>query len=132
MCGAVRFEVGEPLLGAVYCHCHRCQQRTGTAFSVSGTLAPGSLRVVEGEEHIRSWRPPDGGWVKSFCGICGSQLYAADPEAPERRGVRLGPFDADPEVRPSAHQFVAYAAAWHPLPDDGLPRHPERRPRVVG
>jgi hypothetical protein len=26
-----------------------------------------------------------------------------------------------------AHQFVAYAAPWEPLADDGLPRFPEQR-----
>jgi hypothetical protein len=42
-------------------------------------------------------------------------------------GIRMGTFDSDPGVRPSAHQFVAYAAAWERLPDDGLPHYPEGR-----
>jgi hypothetical protein len=42
-------------------------------------------------------------------------------------GVRLGSVDGDPGVRPDARQFVAYAAAWEPIPDDGLPRWPEGR-----
>ena len=42
--------------------------------------------------------------------------------------VRMSAFDGDPRVRPSLRQFVAYAAAWEPIPDDGLPRYPERRP----
>jgi hypothetical protein len=40
--------------------------------------------------------------------------------------VRLGAFDQDPGVRPSARQFTAYAAVWEPIPEDGLPRFPER------
>ena len=28
----------------------------------------------------------------------------------------------------SSRQFVAYAAPWEPIPDDGLPRYPEGRP----
>jgi hypothetical protein len=28
-CGAVRFEVRAPLGAALYCHCTRCQRRTG-------------------------------------------------------------------------------------------------------
>ena len=47
---------------------------------------------------------------------------------PEAIGVRLGAIDGDPGVRPSVHQFVAYAAPWEQIPDDGLPRYPERRP----
>jgi hypothetical protein len=34
--------------------------------------------------------------------------------------------DQDPGIRPQVHQFVAYASALEPLPDDGLPRFPER------
>jgi hypothetical protein len=41
--------------------------------------------------------------------------------------VRLGTFDADPGIRPSYRQYVAYAAPWEPIPDDGLERYPEAR-----
>jgi hypothetical protein len=40
--------------------------------------------------------------------------------------IRLGCLDEDPGIRPQAHQFVAYASSLEPLPDDGLPRFPER------
>jgi len=43
-------------------------------------------------------------------------------------GVRLGVLDGDPGVRPSSRQFVAYAAVWEPIPDDGLSAFPEHRP----
>ena len=39
--------------------------------------------------------------------------------------VRMGAFDQDPGIRPSVHQFTAYAAAWEEIPDDGLPRRGE-------
>lgn len=29
-------------------------------------------------------------------------------------------------IRPTAHQFVANASPLEPLPDDGMPRFPER------
>jgi hypothetical protein len=127
MCGRVRFEVSQPLLGALYCHCKRCQRRTGSAFSVSGLTAPRSFAISEGEELVRSWDPGDG-WIKSFCGECGSQLYTTDPDDPELISVRLGAIDGDPGVRPSAHQFTDYASPWEPIPDDGLLRFAERRP----
>ena len=126
-CGAVRFEIGEPLVSAVYCHCTRCQRRTGAAAAATAVLAPGSLRIVSGEGRLRSWAPPDG-LEKVFCGDCGSALFARHPKDGTIVAVRLGSFDGDPGVRPSARQFTAYAAAWEPIPDDGLPRHPERRP----
>jgi hypothetical protein len=127
MCEAVRFEVSEPLLGALYCHCKRCQRRTGTAFSATALTAPGSFEVTAGEDLVRSWRPPDG-WIKAFCGECGSHVFTTHPENPELVSVRMGALDGDPGIRPSAHQFVDYAAPWDPIPDDGLPRFPERLP----
>jgi hypothetical protein len=126
-CGAVRFEVDAPPVSALYCHCTRCQRRTGTAAAASARVAPGSVRVVRGEEHVRRWMP-EGGLAKDFCGECGSALFASDPESGEMVVVRFGAFDADPGVRPEARQFVADAAAWEPIPDDGLPRFGERRP----
>jgi hypothetical protein len=40
--------------------------------------------------------------------------------------IRLGCLDQDPGIGPQAHQFVAYASPLEPVPDDGLPRFPER------
>jgi hypothetical protein len=127
LCGEVRFEVTEPLVSAVYCHCTRCQRRTGSAAAASALIVPGSLRVTAGEELVRAYEPPDG-FAKDFCGACGGALWARNPADSTQRAVRLGCFDADPGIRPSAHQFVDYAASWEPIPDDGLPRYPERRP----
>jgi hypothetical protein len=118
-CGAVRFEVSAPLQSAKYCHCTRCQRRTGTAASASARPEPGSFRIVSGEEQLRAWRPA-GGAEKWFCGECGSALFSRAGEDPERVGIRLGALDGDPGIRPSLRQFVAYAAPWEPIPDDGL------------
>jgi hypothetical protein len=126
-CGGVRFEVTEPLASANYCHCTRCQRRTGTAASAQGRVAPGAVRILEGEALVRSWQPPDG-FAKEFCSACGSALWTRDPDSGGIVGVRLGVLDGDPGVRPQSRQFVAYAAPWEPIPDDGLPRFPERRP----
>jgi hypothetical protein len=130
MCGGVRFEVDQPLLGALYCHCKRCQRRTGTAFSTTAATVPGSFRIIQGADLVASWRPTDG-WEKFYCRRCGSALYTTDPEQPERLSVRLGGFDGDPGVRASAHQYIDYAAVWAPVPADGLPRFPERLPAGV-
>jgi hypothetical protein len=127
LCGGVRFEVDEPPISAGYCHCTRCQRRTGTAASVQARIVPGSLRVVSGEELVRAFEPEDG-FPKEFCSACGSALWSRNPDNPDALSVRMGAFDEDPGVRPSYRQYVAYAAQWEPIPDDGLPRFPERRP----
>ncbi len=125
-CGAVRFEVTEPFVSALYCHCTRCQRRSGTAASANARVVPGSVRITAGEEELRVWAPA-GGSEKLFCGLCGSALFARRPGA-EIGGVRLGAIDGDPGIRPQWHQYVAYAASWEELPDDGLPRYAEAAP----
>jgi hypothetical protein len=126
-CGAVRFEVTAPFVSASYCHCTRCQRRSGTAASANGRVEPGSVRIVAGEDELRSWAP-EGGFEKLFCGRCGSALFSRAPGAADYAAVRLGAIDGDPGVRPQWHQFVADAAPWQDLPVDGLPRYPEAPP----
>ncbi len=129
-CGAVRFELSEPAALAGYCHCTRCQKRTGVGASAQARLAAGTtITVLSGEGLISCWRHPDGGAEKCFCSVCGSHLFSRD--AGDRRvfAVRMSAFDGDPGVRPSFRQYVDYAAAWEPIPDDGLERHREGRPR---
>ena len=127
LCGGVRFELAAPIRAASYCHCTRCQRRSGTAASANARVVPGSVRLTAGEELLRDYEPPDG-VVKVFCSVCGSALFGRDRETRELRSVRLGAFDGDPGVRPTFRQFVAYAAAWEAIPDDGLPRYSEARP----
>jgi len=126
LCGGVRFEITEPFESSGYCHCTRCQRRTGTAASANARAKRGAVRVLSGEQLIKVFAPPDG-WPKVFCSECGSALWSQDPDDAELKSVRLGSLDGDPGIRPQQHTYVAYAAVWEPLPDDGLPRYPEAR-----
>lgn len=127
LCGAVRFELTAPPLSAGYCHCTRCQRRTGTGSSVSASVEPDSLHWLRGEELIKGWLPPGDGAEKCFCRECGSHLFSRSRDG-RRIGVRMGSFDRDPGVRPAHRQYVAHAVSWEQIPDDGLPRYDEARP----
>ncbi len=129
LCGGVRFELSAPPLTAGYCHCTRCQRRTGTAGSAQARIDGRTLRLLQGEALLKGWRHPAGGHEKLFCTECGAQLFSRSPEHPEQMSVRLGAFDGDPGVRPSWRAYVAYAAPWEPIPDDGLERFSEAKPR---
>ena len=127
LCGGIRFELTEPPVLATWCHCTRCQRRTGGSGSAQARIAPGSLRILQGEELLRAFRP-ERGFDKLFCSACGSSMWSRSQADPDVISIRLGVFDGDPGIRPSYRQFVAYAAPWDPLPDDGLPRYPEQKP----
>jgi hypothetical protein len=111
-----------------YCHCTRCQRRTGGAWSAQARVAGNAIRFVQGEELVRGWQPPDEGWEKCFCSVCGSQLFSKRPDG-EIWSVRMGVLDDHAGLQPKHHQFVAYAASWEPIPDDGLPRYDEGAPK---
>jgi hypothetical protein len=126
LCEAVRFELTQPPLGAGSCHCKRCQRRSGAAWSTNAMVAPGTVRIVRGEEHVRGWTPPDGGFEKRFCGLCGAHLFSRPPGG-EIAGVRMGAFDEDPGVRVQWRQWLESAAPWEAVPGDGE-HFAQRRP----
>jgi hypothetical protein len=128
LCGGVRFELTEPAAAAGYCHCTRCQRRTGTASSAQARIDARTFRLLEGEELVKCWTPEDSGFAKCFCRECGAHLFSRSPDGTQM-SIRLGAFDGDPGVRPSWRTYVAYAAPWEPIPDDGLERYEEAKPR---
>jgi hypothetical protein len=122
----VRFEVRGPFTRALYCHCRRCQRRTGTAASAAARLDRADFGILSGAELIRSWEPADG-MPKAFCAECGSHLLAGSLDG-DFLAIRLGALDDDPGIRPEYRQWVSSAAPWEPIPDDGLPRYDEAAP----
>jgi hypothetical protein len=125
LCGGVRYEVEGPLADAGYCHCTRCQRRTGGSAGVSARTHPGTFRVTQGEELVKVYWP-DQGFGKAFCSTCGSALWSLSPDE-QTISPRMGTFDSDPGIELTYRQFVNYAAPWEPIPDDGIARFPEGR-----
>jgi hypothetical protein len=122
-CGAVSFEVTAPFETAGYCHCKRCQRRTGTLWSFNAMVPAAGFEIVSGGEHVRVWKPPDG-IPKAFCEVCGGHLYS---DGGDSIGVRLGTLDGDPEIRPQWRQWLESAPDWEAIPDDGVPRFQQAR-----
>lgn len=126
LCGNVRFELdGEPL-AAGYCHCTRCQRRSGTAAAATAGFPVAALRVTAGDELVRWWRPPEG-FEKAFCRDCGAALFSRPAGGGDIVGVRLGALDPGHGIRPTFRQHVGTAAEWEPVPDDGLQRYEAAR-----
>ena len=123
LCGGVRYEVTEPLVSAGYCHCTRCQRRSGTAASAQAQVAPGSFRITAGEDLLRAYDPGDGGFAEGvLLAVRRRPSGPGTPPTPMSSASGSAPSTTDPGIRPSYRQFVAYAAPWEPIPDDGLPR----------
>jgi hypothetical protein len=128
LCGGVQFEVDPPFIRASHCHCSRCRKHSGTYGEAQLRVPPSQLRVLAGEELLRFWEPEGEGGRKVFCSRCGSSLFGAQWPDGEVVSVRLGALDADPGIRPQFHSYVGSAAAWLPVPDDGLPQYESAAP----
>jgi len=126
LCGGVRFEVTEPFITLSHCHCTNCKRLAGGVGTTSGRSRTDAIRILEGAELLRSYTPP-GGSAKTFCSVCGSNLFGGGWPESETASVRLSTIDSGFDRRPEAHTFVRSVAAWEILPDDGLPRYETRR-----
>jgi hypothetical protein len=49
LCKAVRFAVNAPFESAGYCHCKRCQRRSGTTETLNGIVAAAGFEVLHQE-----------------------------------------------------------------------------------
>jgi hypothetical protein len=123
LCGAVRYEIAEPLEEMHHCHCGMCRKAHGAAFSTFARTRKEALRLVSGEDKVRTYRS-SAPVERRFCVECGSSLFFAFTPLPDAIWVAVGSMDGDPEMRPQAHIFVGSKASWHPILDD-LPQFPE-------
>jgi hypothetical protein len=125
LCGGVTFEVTEPFLRTNCCHCEFCKRISGGYGTVSGRALTDTIRILGGAELLASYTP-EGGSAKTFCSVCGSNLFGGGWPESESSSVRLSAFGLDYDHKPEAHTFVRSVAAWEILPEDGLPRYDVR------
>ncbi len=121
LCGGVRFEVTEPFERVAQCHCTNCKKISGGIGTVSGKVRTDAIRILSGEELLRTYQPEEG-TAKTFCGECGSNLFGGGWPASEYTSVRLSAIEPSYPDTPTAHIYVRSVAPWETLPDDGAER----------
>lgn len=126
LCGGVAFEVTEPFVRVSQCHCTTCKRISGGVGTVTGRVPTDAVRITRGRDLIRSYQPAEG-TAKSFCGVCGANLFGSGWPDSEFTGVRLTALDGF-DGKPEMHIYVRSVASWETLPDDGLPRYDEGAP----
>jgi len=125
LCGGVRFELTERFDVVVHCHCTSCKKLSGGGATTVGRVATGAIRIVDGADLLRTYQPDEGS-AKTFCSVCGSNLFGAGWPATPFAAVRLTALSSGLEQTPGAHIFVRSIAPWEILPEDGLPRFDAR------
>jgi hypothetical protein len=120
LCGTVAWSVDGPLQHVHHCHCQRCRKTHGTAFATFGFFPLPSLTWERGEANVVRFTGPSG-FVRAFCGTCGTAVPSGNATFGDLGDLPLGPIDTELDVRPQAHIFVGSKAPWYEILD-GLPQ----------
>ena len=121
LCGGVEFEVTGEFTPRSFCHCTSCKRISGGAGTANARARSDEINVVKGRELLTTYQPSEGS-AKTFCSVCGSNLFGGGWPEREYVSVRLPAIDSQFEGRPTQHIFTRSVAAWETLPDDGLTR----------
>ena len=121
LCGGVKFEVDAEPEMLRNCHCTSCKKLSGAGGTVNFGVPPSAIRIVEGQELLRSFTP-EGGSAKTFCSACGANLFGGGWPDSERCSVRVSTIEEPIDSPVGVHLFVRSLAPWESLPDDGAER----------
>jgi hypothetical protein len=105
----------------VFCHCATCKKLSGGVGTANGRVRTESIRLLAGDDLVRTYQPDEGS-AKTFCSVCGSNLFGGGWPASEFTSVRLTAIETPFDQRPDAHVYTRSVAPWETLPDDGLER----------
>lgn len=125
-CGKVKFEATEPVFHG-YCHCHSCQLYHCAPFIAAVVLKSGDFRISEGSQNLFKVNLTPK--VDRYsCNSCRSPIYNDPLGFPmvSTFPMLLKAFDMQPQV----HAWFSHAVIPASCLKDGLPRHPERPPRL--
>jgi hypothetical protein len=79
------------------------------------------VTILEGEELLRTYQPEEGS-AKTFCSVCGSNLFGGGWPESDQASIRLSAIDDPLPGAPQKHIYTRSVASWETLPEDGLER----------
>jgi hypothetical protein len=111
-CGGIRFTVRTSPLAIYICHCHLCQKRTGSAFSMSMVLAENALKISKTDLRSDHRTLPDGTQNVSWtCNVCFSRIYTHKIGS-KTINLRVGTLDQTENLKPVAQFWTDSAQRW--------------------
>lgn len=120
-CGAVSYTVDAEPLFTYACHCHSCQKRTGSAFSL-GLVVPTEALQVTGE--LTPWRRVSDkgtGNTRYSCAGCGNIIYGVGEDSAALAKLQAGTLEDTREVEPEVHIWGKEKQPWVVLPEHAQP-----------
>ena len=81
LCGAIRFEITTPTRFCAHCHCSMCRRAHMAPLVTWSGVPDGNLKLIAGEERLTRYAS-SADETRSFCSVCGSQLFFASKRWP--------------------------------------------------
>jgi len=125
LCGAIAYEIDQPVGRIVHCHCQTCRKAQGAAFSSNAFVPREHFRWIHGQE-LLSFYESSAGKSRYFCSRCGSHLVAMRIDKPNVI-VRVATLDDDPKPTSFAHIWTSHDLPWLDF-SDVVPAYPEFAP----
>ena len=117
LCGALKYEIRNPLQFARNCHCSMCRKVTGGAFATWAYVAVDNFKWTSGEEQLVRYQSSQQ-VARTFCKVCGSTMQYVDNQTfQDAFGIALGTIDGDPGCKPLRHVMVGSKAPWFDITD---------------
>src|SRR5438046_6853626 len=102
---ASEFEVASDFASVACRHCASCKKISGGVGTANGRLRTETIRLLAGEDLVRTYQP-DEGTAKTFCSVCGSNLFGGGWPDSGFPSARLSASESPFTQRPDAHLSV--------------------------
>ena len=115
-CGQVSYQVESDPLMTYACHCHDCQKRTGSAFSMGAVFAITALKL---NGKLSAWKrvSDDGNTnTRHSCSQCGNIIYGVSTVSPTTMNLQVGTLNRTQDIKPDVHIWTKSAQAWVNIP----------------
>ena len=117
-CGAVTAEArGEPVRVSI-CHCHDCQQRSGSAFSAQARFPKRDVTIA-GETTMFETVGESGRWARfRFCPTCGDTIAYEIEYFPDLVAIPLGLMAGQAVPPPAVSVWESRKQPWVAITGD--------------
>jgi hypothetical protein len=112
-CGSIAYEAEiDPQMVGI-CHCTDCQRLSGSPYRVTLPTPAQNFRLLLGQ--LKTYvKTADSGTkrAQTFCGDCGTPIYASAPENPSTISLRWGSIDQRAALSPKRQIWCASATPF--------------------
>ncbi len=118
-CGNVQYQLTEPFIKQIVCHCSECQKLSATSFSITAILKQEAFQLLSGQLKIYSRKADSGSTVNNyFCPDCGNRIYHQNPDKPELLRIKPGTLLDTSVIDPTIHVWLQSKQQWVVIPDN--------------